>query len=190
MILSRPDILTFLADGRLRFDPIISRAQVAQVSIDLHLGNKFVICKKPPGYLTAVNIDHSLWDSTDLWEHHQRDTYILEPGKFVLAQTLERVYIPPDLVGLVEGRSSWARMGISVHVTAPKIDPGFDAQITLEMANFGSIPVNLRAGVDQPAQLILLGLSSPVAKDDLYGSKPADAFQGQNAPIPKKNGMV
>ena len=36
------------------------------------------------------------------------------------------------MVGLVEGRSSWARVGISIHVTAPKIDPGFDATITLE----------------------------------------------------------
>ena len=187
MILSRPDILAYLSDGRLRFDPPIGLDQVAQVSIDLHLGNKFAVCRKPPGYLTAVNIDHSLWDSTDLWDHHQQETYVLEPGKFVLAQTLERVYIPADLVGLVEGRSSWARMGISIHVTAPKIDPGFDAQITLEMANFGSIPVNLRSGIDQPAQLILISLSSPVAKDDLYGTKAQDAFQGQDAPIPKNS---
>lgn len=72
------------------------------------------------------------------------------PGGFVLAQTLERVYTPPDLVGFVEGRSSWARIGVTIHVTAPKIDPGFDATITLEMGNFGKIPVELRAGVDEP----------------------------------------
>jgi dCTP deaminase len=156
------------------------------VSIDLHLGNTFAICRKAPAYLSAVNIDHSLWDSVDLWDHSEQDVYVLEPGKFVLAQTLERVYIPADLVGLVEGRSSWGRMGISIHVTAPKIDPGYDAQITLEMANFGSIPVNLRARIDQPAQLMLIRLSSPVAKADLYGTKADDAFQGQAAPVPQK----
>jgi len=58
------------------------------------------------------------------------------------------------LVGLVEGRSSYARVGVTVHVTAPKIDPGFTAPITLEMANFGKVAVELRAGVDIPAQLI------------------------------------
>ena len=87
----------------------------------------------------------------------------------LVAQTLEKIYIPNDLVGLVEGRSSYARVGVTIHVTAPKIDPGFDAHITLEMANFGEVPVDLRAGVDTPAQLILLRLTTPLESTDLYG---------------------
>ena len=59
----------------------------------------------------------------------------------MLAQTLERVVMPNDLMGLVEGRSSWARVGLSVHLTAPKIDPGFDGTITLEIANMGPATV-------------------------------------------------
>jgi hypothetical protein len=104
----------------------------------------------------------------------------------VLAQTLERVYIPPDLVGLVEGRSTWARVGVSIHVTAPKIDPGFDAQITLEMFNFGKVAVDLRAEVDKPAQLILLRVSTPLREEDLYGRAGHDVFQGQTDPIPHR----
>ena len=72
----------------------------------------------------AIHVDPSLWTSADLWEHQETDTYRLNPGQFVLAQTLERVRIPPDLVGLVEGRSSWARVGVTIHVTAPKIGSG------------------------------------------------------------------
>ena len=69
----------------------------------------------------------------------------------MLAQTLETVCLPNDLARLIEGRSSYARLGIGIHLTAPKIDPGFSGTITLEILNHGSFPVELRAGVDKPA---------------------------------------
>jgi dCTP deaminase len=163
----------------------VDAARVAQVSVDLTLGRKFTCFKQPPGYLPAIHVDPSLWESADLWEHREQDVYRLEPGQFVLAQTKERVYIPADLVGLVEGRSSYARVGVTVHVTAPKIDPGFDASITLEMANFGKVAVDLRAGIDVPAQLIFLRLSRPVSAKDLYGTRKGDRFQHQTDPIPR-----
>jgi dCTP deaminase len=186
LLLSKPDILAYLRDGRLRFDPPVTEDRVAQVSVDLKLGRKFTTFKQPPSYLPCINVERSLWDSADLWEHREEDTFRLAPGGFVLAQTLEQVYIPPDLVGFVEGRSSWARLGVTIHVTAPKIDPGFNATITLEMANFGKIPVELRAGVDQPAQLMFFKLSTPVPEEDLYGVSERDTFQGQTEPIPRR----
>jgi len=185
LVLSKPDILSYLRDGKLRFTPEIEAKQVAQVSIDLRLGRRFSEFREPPRYLSAVNVDPSLWGSADLWLHHEQDVFRLMPGRFVLAQTLERVYVPNDLMGLVEGRSSYARVGVTVHVTAPKIDPGFDAQITLEMANFGSVAVELRAGVDAPAQLILMRLTTPLPAEDLYGADPKDIFQYQTEPIPR-----
>jgi len=185
-MLSRPDLLRYLAEGRLQIDPPVNEDQVAQVSIDLSLGRKFSTFKEPPRYLPAIHVDPSLWTSGDLWNHEERDVFRLEPGKFVLAQTLERVSIPPDLVGFVEGRSSWARVGITIHVTAPKIDPGFSAPITLEMANFGRIAVDLRAVVDKPAQLMLFRLSTPLHELELYGSGAQDSFQYQTDPIPHR----
>ena len=184
MILSKPDILRYLSEGTLRIDPAISHDRVAQVSIDLSLGRKFTTFKQPPSYLPAIHVDPSLWTSADLWHHCEQDIFRLNPGHFVLAQTFERVLIPSDLVGLVEGRSSWARLGITIHVTAPKIDPGFDAPITLEMANFGRVPVDLRAGIDQPAQLMLLKISTPLEETALYGAGKQDTFQYQTDPIP------
>ena len=103
-----------------------------------------------------------------------------------MAQTLECVSIPSDLVGLVEGRSSWARVGITIHVIAPKIDPGFNAPITLEMANFGNLPVNLRAEIDRPAQLMLLKISTPLQDSEVYGTGGQESFQYQTDPIPYK----
>lgn len=186
MFLSRPDILEYLRSQRLKFEPLIPEDRVAQVSIDLLLGRRFTQFKEKPGYLTSVQMDPSLWDSVDIWEDsREADTFLLKPGEFVLAQTLERVYIPSDLLGLVEGRSSYARIGITVHVTAPKIDPGFNAHITLEMANFGKLPVNLRAGIDKPAQLLLAKITTPLEESELYGTNPTDVFQHQVDVIPR-----
>lgn len=187
MILSRPDLLEAIKTGALRIEPPVGADQIAQVSIDLKLGRKFVRFRTPPGYIHAINVDHSLWDSADLWERIEAEEYHLQPNNFVLAQTLESVCIPPNLVGLVQGRSSWARVGVSIHVTAPKIDPGFNAQITLEMFNFGRVPVNLRAGIDKPAQLMLLRVTTPLGDSELYGKGPEDKFQGQTSPIPHQH---
>jgi dCTP deaminase len=186
LLLSKPDILAYLHNGKLRFDPAVSEDRVTQVSVDLKLGRKFTTFKKPPGYLPCINVDKSLWESADLWEHRESDTFRLEPGGFVLAQTLERVSIPSDLVGFVEGRSSWARIGVTIHLTAPKIDPGFNAAITLEMANLGNVAVELRAEIDEPAQLMFFRVSTPVAEADLYGTSEKDTFQGQSDPIPRR----
>ena len=185
MVLSKRDILRYINDGRLVIDPEVSPDRIKQVSIDLKLGRNFSCFKEPPGYLPAIHVDPSLWASIDLWNHQETDVYRLKPGEFVLAQTLERVRIPSDLVGLVEGRSSWARVGITIHVTAPKIDPGFDGTITLEMANFGRVPVDLRAGVDEPAQLMLLRISTPLEELELYGKGEHDVFQHQTDTIPR-----
>lgn len=132
-------------------------------------------------------MDPSLWDSEDLWKHEEVDSFLLEPGQFVLAQTLEQVRMPNTLVGLVEGRSSFARIGISVHVTAPKIDPGFNGHITLEMANFGQVTVELRAKKDMPAQLLLVGTTTSLPESELYGTDPTDVFQKQTEPVPRKH---
>lgn len=72
------------------------------------------------------------------------------PGQFLLASTVEVVQIPVDLCAQVDGRSTLGRLGVTVHVTAGWIDPGFCGRITLEMHNAGphevNIPVNSRIG--------------------------------------------
>jgi len=187
LLLSRPDILKEIKAKRLRFDPPIDPACVEQVSIDLGLGNNFTKFKDPPPpFITSVQLDRSIWDSSDLWETMEQDSYTLKPGQFVLAKTLEFVYMPRHLAGLIEGRSGFARLGISIHLTAPKIDPGFEGTIALEIANHGKIPVILRAGKDKLAQLMLLKITKPLKKGESYGSAPSHVFQGQTEPIPRK----
>jgi len=188
LILSKPDIKAYIKKGKLRFQPVIPESNIAQVSVDLRLGRKFSVMKKLPNHITSIYVDSSLWEAEYLWDHFEQDEYTLHPGKFVLARTLEEVTIPGDLVGLVEGRSSWARVGITIHVTAPKIDPGFSGSITLEMFNFSPAKVTLRAELDTPAQLMFLKVTKPLKKKDLYGSSPADRFHKQTDTVPRGKG--
>jgi dCTP deaminase len=75
--------------------------------------------------------------------------YELEPGVLILAWTVEYVTldIGTRLAARVEGKSSLARLGLGVHVTAPTIHAGFKGQIQLEMVNHGSRPIRLRTGM-------------------------------------------
>jgi len=71
--------------------------------------------------------------------------FILHPGRFVLASTLEWLRLPSNYAGFVVGKSSLGRRGIIIE-TAPGVHPGFSGCLTLEIANVGEIPVSLIAG--------------------------------------------
>ena len=184
MILSRPDILRAFDKG-FSLDPVPHDRDIDQVSINLRIGRSFSIFKVIPGHFSSIRVRDSLFldDTSHLWETEERDAYVLKPGEFILAQTMERIVMPNHLMGLVEGRSSYARTGITAHLAAPKIDPGFDGTITLEMTNDGANPIELVAGEDAPAQLLLLQLSTPLEDSDVYGRDPSDIFQNQSTPI-------
>ena len=185
VVLSRPDIIARLNAGDLIVDPLPDESRIDQVSIDLRLGRNFFRFKPPPAHIATLRVKPSLFTADDLWDRHEADTFDLRPDEFVLAETLERVVIPNDLVGFVEGRSSWARVGLSIHVTAPKIDPGFDGKIALEIKNVGSANIQLAALDDQPAQILFMRLTTPLTPDQLYGED--ELFQHQSAPLPSSD---
>ena len=103
--------------------------------------------------------------------------FALEPGAFVLGYTLERVELSDYLAARVEGRSSLARLGVSVHQTAPTIQAGFSGQIRLEIANLGPFTILLEPGMPF-CQLIVERLSSPAA------SARESRWQGQGSDNP------
>jgi dCTP deaminase len=79
--------------------------------------------------------------------------YALAPHKFTLARTLERVHLPirearRTFAARIEGRSTFARVGLLVHFTAPTIHAGFEGTITLEMINLGEYPISLFPGME------------------------------------------
>lgn len=104
--------------------------------------------------------------------------YELLPGEFILASTQEKVSVPADLVARVEGKSSWARRGILVHVSAGYIDPGFQGNVTLEIANLHSTKSALLLPGDRIAQIAFEDLDRPASMP--YGTNGLGShYQGQ-----------
>lgn len=117
---------------------------VQPASIDMRLGNEFIVFDKHEGLFLDLDGVHDR--SARKIVKDGGKGFILHPGDFVLGVTESRVDIPHFLMGRIEGKSSIGRLGIMVHVTAGFIDPGFKGPITLEICNLRSIPIILRPG--------------------------------------------
>ncbi len=73
--------------------------------------------------------------------------FILHPGEFALGSTLEKLTLSNDIVSRIEGKSSLGRLGLLIHSTAGFIDPGWDGNLTLELANVSRLPITLYYGM-------------------------------------------
>lgn len=149
--------------------PILSQRQVGDMSVDLRLGNQFIVFRTHMGEVIRP-FDLSDVRLRGLQERRvvrfgQR--FILHPGQLALGSTFEYIHMPNDLEGQVEGRSSWARVGLQI-ATATCVEPGFSGVVTLELSNVGTIPLELYPGV-RVAQFVLRTVASPVT--NAYGGK-------------------
>lgn len=121
------------------------------------------------GRLTVVNPPKT--KTIDLLNPLVRDghKYVIKPGEFILAQTLEIVGHPNgDIVSQILDKSSLARLGLSICFSAGFIDPGNVLRVTLEIKNNSSFPIELQYG-QHVCQIRFSYLSSPVSK--LYDGK-------------------
>ncbi|HEY8475363.1 MAG TPA: dCTP deaminase [Chloroflexota bacterium] len=181
MILSDRDILDQIARGRLTIDPF-DEAMVQPASVDLRLDRSFRVFRNTR--YTHIDPRQQQDELTDLLMVDEDEPFVLHPGEFVLAGTRERVRLPADLVGRLEGKSSLGRLGLIIHSTAGFIDPGFDGRITLELSNHSTLPMLLFPGM-KIGQISFLRLSSPAIRP--YGSRGLQSkYQGQDAPTPSR----
>ncbi len=111
--------------------------------------------------------------------------FVLHPGEFVLASTLEVVTLSVGLAARLEGKSSLGRLGLMTHSTAGFIDPGFHGAITLELSNVANLPIKLWPGMSI-GQLCVFRLSSPA--EHPYGSAAAGShYQNQRGPTASRS---
>ena len=150
MRLCDKDIEQFLDEERIVISPKPDTSMISGVSVDIRLGNEFRVFQDH----TAPYIDLSgpkaevqqAMNSVMSDEVFIEDgeAFFLHPGELALAVTYESVTLPDYIVGWLDGRSSLARLGLMVHVTAHRIDPGWSGQIVLEFYNSGKLPLALR----------------------------------------------
>jgi dCTP deaminase len=189
MILSDREIRAALDRGALLIDPD-PRADAAlwsSTSLDLRLGDEITLWKEPPkGLDLCFNPADPTFDFQTIEQQFSEtrtlgaEGYQFRPGQFLLGWTLERIKLPEQsrVAARVEGKSSLARLGVGVHITAPTIHAGFgfnrdvlDARgrpIRLEIFHLGTISVKLVPGM-KVCQLIF---------EEVHGT-PQKGYSGQ-----------
>ncbi len=137
MILSDKTLMKMLDEHTLVVNPI-EIEQIQPASIDIRIGNTYSIVEDSPS--GTINLDDEI-----TYKRIAADKYILLPGQFVLATTMEFVELPDNLTAFVEGRSSLGRLGLFIQ-NAGWVDPGFKGEITLELFNANRCAIELNAG--------------------------------------------
>lgn len=181
--------MTVLADHQIRDNAEVlgiepfNPEQVQPASYDLRLDRYF---RRFPGHTTHRRprpIDpRSPEDRTTFVECGEGERILLEPQAFLLASTVERVALPDNVVAQVEGKSSLARLGLFVHVTAGWIDPGFDGHITLEL--FCANPYGIWLYPEMPvAQIAFTAMSKPSANPYGHGARGSKYANQPRGPV-------
>ncbi len=187
MILNEAQILERLVDPdperRIIITPLLKpEEQFGPTSVDLRLGTDFQVMRRTN--LTHLDL---LKDPEDLSRDVQRhmehvkvkptEPFILHPGEFALASTLEYVKVPLDLAARLEGRSTWGRLGLQIHATAGFVDPGFRGALTFELSNVSNIPLPLYPGVRISQICFFLSTTTNLP----YGKKRFTKYSGKTS---------
>lgn len=113
---------------------------------DIRVGRRFKI---------FTNVNSVIIDPKDFSQHSfvdfEGDRCLIPPNSFALAETVEHIRMPRDILGICLGKSTYARCGIIVNVTP--IEPEWEGVITLEISNTTPLPAVIHAN-EGIAQLV------------------------------------
>ena len=165
--------------------PIIDLAtQLGPTSLDVRLGTRFQAQKRSAlAYIEPLQdpeaVRRAVAEYTQDYTVLPTEPYVLHPGEFALANTLEFIRLPADLAVRLEGRSSWGRVGLQIHSTAGFVDPGFAGTITFELSNIGKVPIPLYPGL-RVGQLSFYTSDESVIP---YRAKRLTKYAGKTTPV-------
>lgn len=178
-IYSDTTIIRQIRLGNIKIEPIPDNIQIQPSSVDLRLGNTFKTFKHnddPINPTKDKNLEEQM--STII-----QNPYTIQPGEFILGHTLEIITLPDDITARIEGKSTLGRLGLTMHVTAGYIDPGFNGQITLEICNLGPRPVQLWCGM-RVCQIVFEDMTTP--SENPYSN--CGRYMNQDGPVAGKFG--
>ena len=141
-ILTRDEIIKEIKSGNIVIDPFDEK-QIGPASIDLTLDNKFRVFKKIHDSFEVT--EDANYETVTNYEEVE-DHFLLMPGEAVLGITKETIKLPQNICGWLEGRSRFARVGLTVHITAGFMQPGIENKQVLEINNMAPIPLKLIPG--------------------------------------------
>lgn len=177
-------IAEYIQKGKIAISPLPKnwRENIDQVSMDFHLGGNLKLFRS--GAYRFIDTKRGLpEDAMEEVNLKDGDPFILEPGAFAIASTSELLKLPNDILGRLEGKSSLARLGILVHSTAARFDPGWNGAPVLELGNLGPKPAILYCGMPICA-FTFEKLAAPV-KMKYEGSR-SDRYSGSRLAVASK----
>lgn len=158
MILTDREIQIALSSEQILIDPPPGIEAFSSTTVDLTLDSRITVFKEDladsaiertidPSH-QSFNAERTIAEITEPLKI-ENEGYVLGPQTLILGWTAERVELPihSRLAARVEGKSSLARLGLGVHITAPTVHCGFKNRIRLEIVNHGKVPIRLRAGM-------------------------------------------
>jgi dCTP deaminase len=170
-VLGKKEIVNIMGDDlkkSLVIMPLLDPRQIAEASIDLALGNAFIVMRRTREQSLDFRQICQKGKSVNVYELQERiqlrpdGEIVLHPGEFFLGSTLEYIALPNDVMAYVIGKSSLGRVGLVI-ATATHVAPGFKGTITLELSNLGSLPLVLYPTM-LVAQLVFHRLCTPVER--------------------------
>lgn len=184
MLLSDRDIHVSLESGRIGLEPRDDE-MIQPSSVDVRLDRYFRLFDNHK--YPVIDPSAAQPELTRLVAVDPDQPFMLHPGEFVLASTLEVVTLGDDIAARLEGKSSLGRLGLLTHSTAGFIDPGFSGHVTLELSNVATLPITLWPGM-KIGQLCYFELSSPAERP--YGAGASGSrYLGQRGPTASRSDL-
>lgn len=159
MLLSENAIRSALAAGHLRIEPAPEDEHFDSDSVEVHLGDAIYTWKQPAGGaaltvpLWKAGAAENPFNMKEFAKQHlvavpfDPDGIVtIRPKTFYLADLKQYTSLPPDMAMHIQGKSTLARLGLGVHVTAPHAHAGWNGRLALEMYNFGPFNLELKPG--------------------------------------------
>lgn len=141
---------------------------ISSYGYDIRCATRFKVFNN----LSAKVLDPKQFDAAGFVDV-EADHCVVPPGGFVLAHSVEYLRVPEDVLGLVVGKTTYARCGLSIQ--ASPLEPGWHGNVTLSLANVSPLPIKVYAneGVAQ-----ILFFQGDDASDTNYGNR-RGRYQGQ-----------
>ena len=181
MLLSDQSIAQAIRANEIVIDPF-DESMIQPASIDLRLGKKLRVFRSTR--VPHIDVMQELPGLTELVEIDEVNPFYLHPNEFALGVILEKVCLPSNIAGRLDGKSSLGRLGLMVHSTAGWVDPGWKGHLTLELSNVSQLAISLYYAM-KISQISFLQLDKPA--EHPYGATSLGSkYQDQAEPTPSR----
>jgi dCTP deaminase len=167
MLLSHNELCGLVGQGVIT--PVRHEA-INAASIDIHLGGTLLLEDEPESHTKSI-VDYRRRTPLNMFSYEMdADGYVLAPGEFILAQSVEVFNLPNDVSAEYKLKSSMARIGLE-HMNAGWCDAGWHGSVlTLELKNMSQFhAIRIRPG-DAIGQMVFFR-HEPVGEDASYATR-------------------